>query len=96
MDDQLKGALRALVPAVVAYLVGRGYIPASVAAEAGALVLAVGAVGWSIFDKRRSAKVAAVAAMPGTVVSPDGKTITIMERDLVNAARVAATNAVGA
>ncbi len=96
MDDYLKGALRALVPSVVAYAVGRGWIPASAAADAGALILAAGAVGWSIFDKRKSAKVAAVAAMPGTVVSPDGKTITIMERDLAVAAKEAATNAVGA
>lgn len=96
MDDMLKGSLRALVPAVVAYLVGRGYIPANVATEAGTLILAAGAVGWSVFDKRRSAKVASVAAMTGTIVSPDGKTITIVERELATAAKDAATGASGA
>ena len=96
MDDQIKGTLRALVPAVVAYLVGRGYIPANLATEAGALILAAGAVGWSVFDKRRSAKVAAVAAMPGTIVSQDGKTITIVEAPLAVAAKEAATTVSGA
>jgi hypothetical protein len=96
MNDQLAGSLRALVPALVAYLVGRGFIPAGVAAEAGALILAAGAVGWSIFDKRRAAKVASVAAMPGTVVSADGKTITIVDRDLAVAAKDAATPVSGA
>ncbi len=95
MDDNIKGALRALVPAVVAYLVGRGYIPANVATEAGALILAAGAVGWSIFDKRRSAKVAAVAAMQGPTVSPDGRTITMVEAPLMTAAKEAATSARG-
>lgn len=95
MDDQIKGALRAFVPALVAYLVGRGYIPAGVASEAGALILAAGAVGWSIFDKRRAAKIASVAAMSGTVVSPDGKTITIVDRDLAVVAKGAATSAAG-
>ena len=95
MDDQLKGTLRALVPAVVAYTVGKGWIAASSAADVGALILALGAVGWSVFDKRRSAKVASVAAMPGTVVSPDGKTITLVERALADVARDSATSAAG-
>ena len=95
MDDKLAGALRAFVPALVAYLVGRGYIPASVASEAGALILAAGAVGWSVYDKRRAAKIAAAAAMSGTIVSPDGKTITIVEAPLAVAAKEAATSARG-
>lgn len=96
MDDNLKGTLRALVPALVAYAVGKGWIPASDAADVGAIILALGAVGWSVYDKRRAARVASVAAMPGTVVSPDGKTITIVERDLAFAAKQAATPATGA
>lgn len=93
MNDQVAGTLRALVPALVAYLVGRGYIPAGVASEAGALILAAGAAGWSIYTHLRSSKVAAVAAMPGTLVSPDGKTITIIDKNLAVAAKDAATPA---
>ena len=95
MDEMLLGIGRAAVPAFVAYLVGKGIIPGEVAAEVGAALLTTGAAGWSVYNKRKAAKVAAVAAMPGTVVSPDGKTITIVERDLAVAARDAATNAAG-
>lgn len=95
MNDKLKGTLRSLVPALVAYLVGREIIPAGLEAEATAVIVAAGAVIWSIIDKRRSAKVAEVAAMSGTIVSPDGKTITMMEGGLRTAAKEAATSASG-
>lgn len=96
MDDMLKGVARAAVPALVTYLVAKGVIPGGAEAEVGAAILTVGAAGWSVFDKRRSAKVASVAAMAGTIVSPDGKTITIVERELATAAKDAATGASGA
>ena len=90
MDEKLAGSLRTFVPALVAYLVGKGIIPAGMAADVGALILAAGAVGWSVYEKRSTAKVAAVAAMPGTIVSQDGKTITIVEAPLAVAAKEAA------
>lgn len=93
--DEIKGTLRALVPAVVAYAVGRGWIPASSAADATAVILALGAVGWSVYDKRKAAKVASVAAMPGTVVSDDGRTIRVVDSSLAAAARQAATDSTG-
>lgn len=93
MNDQVAGSLRAFVPALVAYLVGKGYIPASAAADVGALIVAGGAVGWSIVKNRRSQKVADVAAMGGTTVSPDGRTITMVDRSLATAAKDAATPA---
>ena len=96
MEEMLAGAARAAVPAFVTYLVAKGIVPGGAEVEVGAALLTVGAAGWSVYNKRKAAKVAAVAAMPGTVVSADGKTITIVERDLANAARDAATNAVGA
>lgn len=43
----------------------------------------------------RTSKVADVAAMPGTTVSPDGKTIHLVEPVLVTAAKEAATPASG-
>lgn len=93
--DQLMGVLRALVPAAVAYAVGAGWIPAGAAADVTALILAFGAAGWSIYTNSRASKVAAVAAMPGTVVSPEGTKITLVERDLAQAAKEAATPASG-
>ncbi len=93
--DQITGIVRAVVPALVAYLVGKGWIPAGSAADIGALILAALAAGWSVASNTKSAKTASVAAMPGTVVSPDGKTITLIDRDLVVAAKDAATPASG-
>lgn len=93
--DNITGPLRAVVPAFVAYMVGRGWIPAGSAADIGAAVIALGAAGWSVYSNRRTAKVADVAAMPGTTVSPDGKTIHVVEPELVTAAKEAATPASG-
>lgn len=93
--DQIAGPLRAVVPALVAYMVGRGWIPEGAAADIGTGLLALGAAGWSIYTNRRTAKVADVAAMPGTTVSADGKTIHVVEPELVTAAKEAATPASG-
>mgnify|MGYP001605267048 CR=1 FL=1 len=95
MDEMLLGIGRAAIPAFVAYLVGKGIIPGEAAAEVGAAIVTMGAAGWSVFNKRRAAKVAAVAAMPGTVVSDNGRTISILEPSLQTAAKVAATPASG-
>ena len=89
--DLLTGPLRALVPAFVAYAVGKGWIPAGSAAEIGAAIMALAAAGWSIRTNLRSQKVADVAAMPGTDASPNGKVITIVEPALQQAAKEAAT-----
>ena len=91
MNDQIAGTLRALVPALVAYLVGKGWIPAGSAADIGALILAAGAAGWSVFKNRREAKVADVAAMAGTDVTSAGKTIVLVDPSLQQAAKEAAT-----
>ena len=98
MNDEVKGPLRAIVPALVTYLVAKGYIPEALSGPVTDLLLVVlvaGAAVWSWVKNRRGAKVAAVAAMAGTTVSPDGRTITIVNSDLASAARVAATNAAG-
>lgn len=95
MNDQLAGALRAFVPALVAYAVGKGWIAASMAADVTALGLTGGAVVWAVIKNRQAAKVAQVAAMPGTTVSSDGRTITVVDSNLAAAAKEAATNAAG-
>jgi hypothetical protein len=93
MYELIAGPARAIVPAIVAWLVGRGYIPIGAAAEVVAAVLAVGAAAWSLYEKRPEAKIANVAAMAGTTVSRNGDIITIMEPALAKAAKEAATPA---
>ena len=44
----VNGILRAIVPALVAWLVGKGYIPTGDAANVVAFLLAVGSAGWSV------------------------------------------------
>ena len=45
--DQFTGILRAIVPAVTAYIAGKGWIPADTAADVGAGVVAILAAIWS-------------------------------------------------
>lgn len=62
--DQFLGALRALLPAILAYAVGKGWVSASSVGDISALVLALGAAGWSIYSNAKSVQIATVAAMP--------------------------------
>jgi len=62
--DQLLGILRAVIPALMAYLVGRGWISESSAGEVGAAIITLAAAGWSIGVHTDSAKIASVEEMP--------------------------------
>ena len=42
------GMLRAIVPGLVGYLVGKGLIPAGQAADVGAAIITLGAAAWSV------------------------------------------------
>ena len=44
----VNGVLRAVVPALVAYLVGRGYLSQSSAADVAAAIIAIASAGWSV------------------------------------------------
>lgn len=90
-SDKVFGVARAIVPTIVAYLVGRGYIPGGAAAEVSTAILALGAAGWSVYEKRAAGKITSVAAMDETRVSADGRTITVTVPELAKAARDAAT-----
>lgn len=63
-QDQVTGLLRSLVPALVAYAVGKGWVPAASAADVGAALVALGMAGWSIYVNTKSQQIASVAAMP--------------------------------
>jgi hypothetical protein len=45
--DQFTGILRAIVPAVVAYVAGKGWLPADTASNVGAGIITVLAAMWS-------------------------------------------------
>jgi len=45
--DQFTGILRAVIPAVTAYVVGKGWIPADTASDVGAGIITILAAIWS-------------------------------------------------
>lgn len=50
--DQFTGILRVVVPTLVAYAVGKGWIPEGAASDIGAAILAVAAAVWSYFNNK--------------------------------------------
>ena len=62
--NQITGILRALVPAAVAYLVGKGYLTESSAASVIAAVIALLSAGWSVQTNSDASAIKTVAAMP--------------------------------
>ncbi len=50
--NQVNGILRALVPAVLAYAVGRGWLSQGSAGEVGAAIITIASAGWSIHTNR--------------------------------------------
>jgi len=48
-QNQFMGILRAVLPAIVAYAVGKGWLTDSQAADVGAAVLTLAAAGWSVY-----------------------------------------------
>ena len=44
----IAGIARAVVPAIVAYLVGKGYLTQSSAGDVSAAIIAILAAGWSV------------------------------------------------
>lgn len=50
--NYIAGVMRAIVPAIVAWLVGRGYISPDAAGDVVAAVVAIAAAVWSVVSKR--------------------------------------------
>ena len=79
-QNVVMGILRALVPGLVAYAAGRGWISASSAGEIGAAIITLGAAAWSASTNTESAAIAAVTAqkdvakiVPKTNAAPDSE-----------------------
>ena len=72
-QDQFMGVARVIVPSLVGWAVGKGYVPAGSAADIGAAILAMVLAAWSFISNRDSAKISAVSKMPDVakiVVAP--------------------------
>lgn len=75
--EQIAGVLRAVLPALLAYAVGKGWVSSSSVADITAGIIAVGAALWSIFAHTTTQQVANVNAMPAvagviTAKTPEG------------------------
>lgn len=100
--DQVLSLMRDMLKIIGMALIANGTVSAgvweiwtTVIVEGAGFALVVGPVIWGQFAHTRTAKVADVAAMSGTEVSADGKTIHIIEPSLALAAKAAATPASG-
>jgi hypothetical protein len=63
-QNQITGIARALVPSIVAYVVGKGYLSQSSAADVSAAIIALLAAGWSVQTHTDANAIKTVAAMP--------------------------------
>lgn len=54
-QNTINGVLRALIPAVLAYAVGKGWIPAGAVADITSAAVAIGAAIWSVLSNRKPA-----------------------------------------
>ncbi len=50
--DSINGILRAIIPAICAYAVGKGWIGAGAVADITAAVVAVASAVWSVISKK--------------------------------------------
>ncbi len=50
--DQWTGIVRAVAPAIVAYLVGKGWLTETAAADVSAALIAVAMAVWSVFSNK--------------------------------------------
>ena len=66
--DQIAGPLRAILPALAAFAIGKGWLNAGSADWIISSILALGAAGWSIWSNRPAAIAASAQALPGVNV----------------------------
>lgn len=50
--DQYTGIVRAIVPALIAWLVAKGYLTDSVGADVGVAIITVAAAVWSVLNNK--------------------------------------------
>jgi hypothetical protein len=62
--NQLTGIARALVPALIAYVVGKGWLSESSASDVSAAIVALLAAGWSVQAHTDASAIKTVTDMP--------------------------------
>ena len=82
--QQLTGIARALVPALIAYIVGKGWLSQSSATDVSAAIIALLAAGWSVQTNSDASAIKTVTAMP------DVKQIVVKAGAVDGAAQAAA------
>jgi hypothetical protein len=86
--DQIAGPLRAILPALFAFLIGKGIISAGSADWIISSILVLGAAGWSIWSNRPAAVAASTQALPGVNVQTTSAAAPAVV-DAVSAAKAA-------
>jgi hypothetical protein len=66
--DQIAGPLRAILPAILAFAIAKGWINAGMADWLTTSIIALGAAGWSIWSNRPAAMAANAQELPGVNV----------------------------
>jgi hypothetical protein len=92
---QFLGILRIVLPSIMAFVVAKGWVTDSMVADLTTAIVTIAAALWSGFANTQAATVAKMATMTGTVVSPSGDTITIVDPHLALVAAMNATPATG-
>lgn len=72
--DQIAGPLRAILPSLFAFAVGKGWISAGNADWLIAGILSIGAAGWSFWSNRPASLAAKTQALPGVNVQTSSAT----------------------
>ena len=67
--DQIAGPLRAILPSLFAFAVGKGWLGAGSADWIMASIMSLGAAGWSIWANRPAAVAANAQAITGVTVT---------------------------
>lgn len=62
--DQMTGVIRSVVPPLLAYAVGKGWIAEGSVGDITTAIVAVGAAIWSVQNNKNTSKIASVAALP--------------------------------
>lgn len=83
--DQIAGPLRAILPALFAFLIAKGWISVGVADWLSTSILALGAAGWSIWSNRPAAVAASAAVIPGLNVQPTAAASSAVQTAVVAA-----------
>ncbi len=80
-QEQVLGILRIVLPSIMAFFVGKGWIADSAVADLTTATVTIAAAVWSGFVHTQRNAAAVVAAMPSTEVKNDQGNVSIVLHD---------------